>query len=244
MNVVIVYKWERDPEEIFVNDDGSTKLRRDRLVPNDDDAEAIANARELAQATGGELVAATIGSGDVPWAMARGAARAVTADALMPSIDNAQTAEALEQVVRAAGEADVVVMGDARNFSGVAPVLAAKLGVPFVGEVQDFEIDPADSQKLIAHRKAGKQIETLSIQTPALIAVAAVDSEKNVPSIKQMLAAKKAPVEKIEAAASGETAMKAVAHRCPELHRARIFEGSAAEAAGQLVATLRADGVL
>lgn len=38
MNVTLVYKWGRDPEEIFVYDDGTTKLRRDRLVASDDDA--------------------------------------------------------------------------------------------------------------------------------------------------------------------------------------------------------------
>ena len=72
MNVTLVYKWGRDPEEIFVYDGGTTKLRRDRLVASDDDDAAIACARGLAEATGGEVVGATIGSGDVSWAMARG----------------------------------------------------------------------------------------------------------------------------------------------------------------------------
>lgn len=65
MNVTLVYKWGRDPEEIFVYDDGTTKLRRDRLVASDDDAAAIACIRELAEATGDKVVGATIGSGDV-----------------------------------------------------------------------------------------------------------------------------------------------------------------------------------
>lgn len=46
-------------------DDGTTKLRRDRLVASDDDAAAIACIRELAEATGDKVVGATIGSGDV-----------------------------------------------------------------------------------------------------------------------------------------------------------------------------------
>ena len=52
--------------------------------------------------------------------MARGASRAVSAEGLAPSPDDRQTAEALAQVVEAAGEADVVVMGDARDAAGVA----------------------------------------------------------------------------------------------------------------------------
>lgn len=70
--------------------------------------------------------------------MARGASRAVSAEGLAPSPDDRQTAEALAQVVEAAGEADVVVMGDARDAAGVAGALAAYLGLPLVAGVRDW----------------------------------------------------------------------------------------------------------
>lgn len=244
MNVTVIYKWGRDPDEILVYDDGSYKLRRDRLAANDDDVAAIVSARQLAKGTGGELTAATIGSGDTSWAMARGASRGVVAPELMPSIDNAVTALELEQAVKAAGDAPVVVMGDAQDAAGVAGCLAARLGMPLVAGVMDFAVDPDDEAKLLAHRRNGKTVETIRISTPALITVAATENEKGAPTMKEMLAAKRAPLEKVEGAAIPETTVEVTGHRCPPIHRARIFDGSPAEAADQLIAALKADGVL
>lgn len=244
MNAVVLYKWGRDPDETFVYDDGSTKVLRDRLVSSDDDAAAIVCAREWAQAQSADLTAVTIGNGDVAWAAARGAARSVSAGELMPSVDETVTAEALANAARAAGSADLVVMGDARDTAGVAGAFAALLGLPLVAGVQDFAADPDDSRYVIAHRKADKVIETLRVALPAVIAVAAVEQEKNVPSIKQMLAAKKAPVESVSGASVREAAVSRTGQRCPELHRATIFGDEASQAAAELVAALRADDAL
>lgn len=120
MKVVIAYKWGRDEEDALVYDDGSIKWKRDKLVASDDDAAAIACARSVAAATGGELVAATLGNGDASWALARGAVSAVSAEGLEPAVDEAQTAANLAAVVAEAGEADLVVIGDAQKSAGVA----------------------------------------------------------------------------------------------------------------------------
>lgn len=173
--------------------------------------------------------------------MARGASRAVSAEGLAPSPDDRQTAEALAQVVEAAGEADVVVMGDARDAAGVAGALAAYLGLPLVAGVRDFAADPDDPGRIVAHRKTDKTLETLLIAVPALITVSAVEDEKNVPSMKQMLAAKKAPV---EGRALPATEIEKTAQRRPQVKRAKIFDGPVEQAVKDLVAALRADGIL
>lgn len=240
MDVVLVYKWGRDPEEAFVYDDGTFKYRRDRLVASDDDAAAAACARKLAEATEGHITGVTIGSGDVSWAMARGAARGVSAESLMPSVDDAQTARSLARAIQAAGNADVVVVGNALDAAGVAGVLAAELDLPLVADVQEFEADKEHPGCIIARRKNGKTLQTLRITTPALIAIAATESEKTVPTMKQMLAAKKAPVEKIDATSDESGHVSTVSYRRPEVRRARMFDGTAEEAAQALVNELRA----
>lgn len=190
--------------------------------------------------------------------MARGASRAVSAEGLAPSPDDRQTAEALAQVVEAAGEADVVVMGDARDAAGVAGALAAYLGLSLVAGVRDFAADPDDPGRIVAHRKTDKTLETLPIAVPALITVSAVEDEKNVPSMKQMLAAKKAPAEKVNCtpklqkweAVQGRgralpaTEIEKTAQRRPQVKRARIFDGPVEQAVKDLVAALCADGIL
>lgn len=179
----------------------------------------------------------------------------MSAEGLAPSPDDRQTAEALAQVVEAAGEADVVVMGDARDAAGVAGALAAYLGLPLVAGVRDFAADPDDPGRIVAHRKTDKTLETLLIAVPALITVSAVEDEKNVPSMKQMLAAKKAPVEKVNCAPNGRqfkvegralpaTEIEKTAQRRPQVKRARIFDGPVEQAVKDLVAALRADGIL
>ena len=167
--------------------------------------------------------------------MARGASRAVSAEGLAPSPDDRQTAEALAQVVEAAGEAAVVVMGDARDAAGVAGALAAYLGLPLVAGVRDFAADPDDPGRIVAHRKTDKTLETLLIAVPALITVSAVEDEKNVPSMKQMLAAKKAPVEKVNCAPKWE----AVQGRGAGPSRNGDREDGAAQAAGEARKDLR-----
>lgn len=159
----------------------------------------------------------------------------MSAEGLAPSPDDRQTAEALAQVVEAAGEADVVVMGDARDAAGVAGALAAYLGLPLVAGVRDFAADPDDPGRIVAHRKTDKTLETLLIAVPALITVSAVEDEKNVPSMKQMLAAKKAPVEKVNCAPKWE----AVQGRGAGPSRNGDREDGAAQAAGEARKDLR-----
>lgn len=244
MDVVLVYKWSRDPDEIFVYDDGHYKLRRDRLTASSDDVAAIANARRLAEATGGKVIGATIGSGDVSWAMARGAETAVSIEGLMPEKDDAQTAASLVQAILAADVYDFVVMGESRDAALVAPIVAAMLGLPLITGVQDFQLDPDNADSILAHRRVGKTIFTLRIAPPALINVAAIEQEREIPTMKQMLAAKKAPVTKLEAQASAPCKVTERALRRPPLHPAKVFDGPIPEAVDSLVAALRADEAL
>lgn len=243
MNITFLYKWGRDVEDAYVRDDASIKWRLDKLVPSDDDAAAIAGVRNVAAVDGNQVTGVTIGNGDVPWAIARGVEKVACADALVPDDDEGRMAEMLAAAVRAAGDYDLVVMGDEQDSAGVAALLAAKLGLPLVAGVNDLAASENEGE-VVAHRTTGKSIDELRIKAPALVTVAAVDSEKETPSIKQMLAAKKKPVEKleVEAPAPAKTTVDAV--RLPEVHRAKIFEGDTSEAVGDLVAALRADGVL
>lgn len=246
MNVVLAFKWQHDPDDAFVSSDGTVKWRRGKLAASDDEAAAVECARKLAQATGGRLVAATIGNGDASWALARGAEGGVSIDGFEPEADEACTAEKLALAVQAAGEVDVVVMGDSQAAAGVAGVLAARLGMPLVAGAADFEADPESLGHVIVHRVAAGGIETLKVRIPAVIAVAAIDSEKNVPTMKQMLAARKLPVERPVVPGDGlrRSSVKVLSTRTPELRKAQVFGGEMPQAVGELVAQLRADGVL
>lgn len=256
MNVVIVYKWARNPEDALVGADGAVDWRQAKFVASDDDAAAIAAAREIAQATGGELVGATVGDGDASWALARGAVRSVSLTDVAPTRDQAAMARALAAAVRRAGDADVVVMGDAQDHAGVAATVAGELGIPALLGALDVRVDPSDATHLAVTRRVGADIETLSVAAPVLVGVGAVAAEKAKPGMKEQLAARKRPVERLTSAEAGadvprsgqgradgarvqETATTAAAS-----HAATLIDGDPATAAAALVAALRDDGVL
>ena len=199
MNVVCVFKWARDPEDAWVGPDGSVTWRGAKFKPSDDDAAAIVFARELAQASGGELVGVTIGNGDASWAAARGAQRVVSIPDVGPNPDDAATAAALAAAVRCAGDVDVVVIGDALNHAGVAGTLGALLGIPVLVGIDDVVLDPADPGRVLASRRAGPDVETLA---------ATVDAE--------------------QAGAPSQDTVAIVGSRAPETHTARIFGGATA----------------
>lgn len=247
MDVVLAFKWERDPDDAFVSSDGSVKWYMEKLKASDDDAAAIACARKLAADAGGQLRAVTIGDGDVGWALARGAASAVSVGEYGPSDDEAVTARCLANAIAAAGEADVVVMGDAQAHAGVAGVVGALLGLTVVTGVREIVLDADAPECVLVSRATSEAEETLRVRMPALVAVAAADAEKSTPTMKQILAAKKLPVDRREAADVGEVSgghVHVASTSAPAARRARMIEGTPIQAAGELVATLVAEGVL
>lgn len=243
MNIVLAYKWGRDPEDAMVYEDGSVKWRRDKLVASDDDAAAIASAREAARATGGSFTAVTLGNGDVSWALARGADSAISDESLFPESDEMQTASHLAALISQTGEYDLVVLGDAQESAGVAGAVAALLDLPCVSGLKDFSANE-DASQLIAHRTTPAGVEEIEVSLPALVTVAAVDVEKVVPTMKEMLAARKAPVNKIDIVDETSARVSVSSQRAPEVHAAKLFEGTPQQAAHDLIATLRAKNVL
>lgn len=244
MDVTLIYKWDYEADDAYIASDGSFRLKRGKLAPSDDDAAAIASARAVAVATGGNMVGVTIGNGDAGWAAARGAGDLVMCEAYAPVADDVATAERLRAVLEAAPATDLVVMADAIEHAGVAPALAAMLDLPCVLGVRDFEIDPDNSAYLRAHRSVDAGMETLRFKAPALISVSALTSEKDVPTMKEMLAARKAPRQQVEERSVSESTVVVQGIAKAELKPARRFEGDPDQAAQELVAALRAGEVL
>lgn len=241
MNVLFCYKWERDPNEATITSDGALKWFDTKLKANDDEAAAIVVARQIAESTGGALTGVTIGDGDASWVLARGAARCVSVDALIPDADNALTGARLAEAIKATGEYDLVIMGDGQEYSGVVPATAAALGIPAVVGVTNVTPDGDNPGCVLAERATATAQETLRVHVPALISVAATSSEKTRPSMRQMMAAKKLPVERVAVADehTGEGKLGLSGSRLPEKRRAAIIEGDAAESAAKLVALMR-----
>lgn len=244
VKTVVVYKWARDPEDAAVRGDGAVDWRGARMAAGEDDPAAVAVARAIAAAADGSLVGLTIGDGDASWALARGVGQAVTVTDAPSLADNAATAALLAAAIRRIGGVDVVVIGDAGAYPGVPAVLAGILGWPGLLGVSTATFAGG---RLVATRRAGDLEQTVSLALPAVLGVAAAAQEKRAPGMKEVLAARRRPVTAVSLADLGiapVSRLESRGTRVPEAGSARIFDGDPANAARQLVAALRADGVL
>lgn len=242
MKTVIVYKWARDAEDAAVRNDGSVDWRNAKMTAGEDDFAALEAAKAIAGDD--DLVGLTIGDGDASWALARGVLQAVSVTDAPHLTDNASTAAIIAAAVRQIEDVDVVVIGDSEEYAGVPVALAGLLGWPAVAHVGSAA---ASDGRVRIVRKQGRNEQTISIAAPVVIAVSAASPEKNIPGMKEQLAARKRPITRLTLAAVGagcDDRLSSTATRLPETTAARVFDGDPAAAAAQLVAVLRGEGVL
>ncbi len=244
MNVAIVFKWAYNSEDALVEKDGTVTWRHAKYVASDDDATTIVFAREIANSSGGKLISATIGDGDATWSLARGAAGVASIGEFTSGPDDAATAALLADALKKAGGADVVLMGDMQEHAGVAGALGGLLGIPVLVDISDVSIDPNAPGQLIVRRKTLEGIQTYRVKPPVLLAISAERAETQAPGAKQLLAARKLPVDRfdVEDGQSFSSSAIVTGQRAPKARIARMFEGD--NAAEDLVAALREDGIL
>lgn len=244
MRTVVVYKWARDVGGAGVLGDGTVQWRSTKLAAGADDHAAVAVAARVARESGGELSGLTVGDGDASWALARGVPAAVSVPGVTDGPDQGAVAGVLAAAVRAAGDVDVVVIGDADEHALVAPVLAGHLGWTALAGVTDATV--VDGQVEALRVVAGVE-ETVRVPAPVVLAVAAQRPEERAPGMKELLAARKRPVTTLaldDLDVPAGAGVQELGTRLPDATAARVFDGDPAEAARQLVAALRTEGVL
>ncbi|MCL2781396.1 MAG: electron transfer flavoprotein subunit alpha [Actinomycetia bacterium] len=242
MKIVVAYKWARDPQDAAVRRDGSIDWRGARMTAGEDDPAAVTVARAIAAASDRTLVGLTIGDGDASWALARGVPSAVAVGDAPSLADHAATARVLAAAIRRIGEVDVVVIADAEAYPGVPAALAGFLGWPVLLGISDARVEDG---RLRATRRIGDAEQALSLPPPAVLGVAAAGAEARPPGMKEILAARKRPVDRLTLADLGVDAIDRLQSRersAPEARFARLFDGDPEQAAARLVAALRADG--
>lgn len=218
--------------------------RNAKMTAGEDDPAALAAAKQIAAASGGQLVGLTIGDGDASWALARGVQEAYSVTDAPPLADNAATAAILAAAVRHIGDVDVLVLGDSKQDPGVAAGVAGFLRWPVLLGVGTAA---AQDGRLTATRRTGDVSQVVSMAPPAVLGVAAEADVDQVPGMKEMLAARKRPLNAVTMADLGIAGAETLSSRGtqrPEVSAARVFTGDPVQAATQLVAALRSEGVL
>jgi len=244
MKVIVVFKWFRNPQDALVGASGTVDWPGVKMSATDDDPAVMQIAAALAG--GDEIVALTVGDGDASWAAARGAARTMVITDAMTEVDSAVTGAVLAAAVGRLGGADAVVIGDSAWDYGVVSALAGQLGLPAVARVTAAELKQGE---LYVTRKMGSVSHVLEVKAPVLLAVMGTQTEKNEPSMKQVLMARKKPMEKLTLADLGFSSpfapVASLKTRFPDTPPAVIIDGTdPAPACQQLIAALQLDGVI
>lgn len=241
MKVAVAFKWARDPRDARVSVGGELTWGPAKMAATDDDPAAMQVARQLSPE--GDIVGVTVGDGDNAWAAARGAARTVVVEGIADTPDASRTARALAQAVQEAGPVDAVVIGDSDWGAGVPVALMAELGMPALAGVTAIE---AAGDAFHVSCKDGPVVNVVEARPPFVLAVRGLTSEKSAPGMKQVLAARKKPLDKIAAADDGGApAVREGGVTLPEGGMATMIDGADANrAARELVEALARDGVL
>lgn len=258
MRIVVAYKWAANPQDATVGGDGSVLWERAKATVSEYDPVAIEVGRQLANATGGELIGISVGGKDVgsslarKGAMSRGFDRAVILadDAILP-IYTLKTAAYLAAIVKHIGDVDVVLTGDSSVDVGaklVPPALAGELGWPCVSEVTKVSGTAGD---LTIERAFAGGTQVLHADGPVVLAAATDAAVAPIPGMKDILAASKKPVEEVSAAdldlPQFASALETVGRSKAQLKARKgqiIVADDPDAAATALVTALRADNVL
>jgi electron transfer flavoprotein beta subunit len=214
---------------------------------------AIEEALRIKEARGGEVVLVTLGperaQAVLRTGLAMGADSAIhVKDAALDATDTLGTARALAAAIRTLGPVDLVLCGQqgvGGDHSQIPGMLAELLDLPQVTVALKIEI--GEGQATVEREIEGAR-ETWTTPLPALISAQKGLNEPRYASLKGIMAAKKKPIQLLDAAALGlDAATLAPKLRVSKLELppprppVRMIEGDPATQAKELVRVLHED---
>lgn len=253
MAVVVAYKWAANPQDASVGSDGVVDWDRARPSISEYDPVAIALGRQIADATGAELVGVSAGTPAVATSMAKKSAMSrgldrgiVVAEDEVPTWNATQVGAALAALVRRVDGADLVITGEAsidESAKMTSALIAGFLGWPCFQGVCAVQ-RAANGWRVTQITPHGTR--EVEITGPAVVAATSDAVDTKVPGMKDILAAGKKTVEVVASSELGiaPAPVEVVGRRAPErkVRKNRMFTGP--DAAAQLISALRSDGVL
>ena len=242
MKTAVIFKWCKDPSDARVSDQGEVSWPNVKNSPTDDDPAAMVVAKGISSPD--DIVGVTIGDGKPEWAAARDAASTIIVEDVVAASDGTVAADAIAAGVKHAG-AEVAVIGDSDWDYGTVVAAVGKIGWKSYAGVVDAHTD-GDAIMLTIKTPGGNKI--VSTHAPVTICAKALGQEQAVPGMKQTLAARKKPVEKLnsnELGAFSDMLSVSEGTHLPSGKSCVVIDGSDANAAAvQLLDALRSDGIL
>lgn len=226
---------------------------------NDLDKRALEAAIRMKETAGMEVVTVSMGDEKTKTclleALAMGADAAyIVSDPALKWVDAHATSLVLAAAIRKAGAFDVIVSGELSldgMGSQVGPRVAELLGIPQVTYAKELKIEVG---KYIAVRDLEDVDEVVEAEPPFLATVVREINEPRIPSLMNIMKAKKKPITEWNAEALGLKADEIIAFvrvvvsdvKAPEVSRKRVMikAEKIEEAVAKLVFMLESEGAL
>lgn len=201
MKILVCYKYVPCEDEIEINPDRTLNTAAASWVISPYDLKAIESGMQLASVQENTVLEVlTIGGDAVENSKMR---KAVLSRG--PSKMNAvhcgscgdlySTAVLLKQAIEKIGDVDLILFGEGSGdmyTQVLGTMVGALLGLPTINCVSQIH---ADGGLLTVTRVSGNTTETLSVTGPAVLSVTSDICQARIPSMKEILAAGKKPVE-------------------------------------------------
>lgn len=199
MKALVCYKWVPDEADIIVDQHNKIlKMDKVKYKVSEYDRNAIELGVSLCEKNGYEVLSLTAGK-DVKASakdvLARGIDKAylIECDELESSISSTVLAEAIKKI----GDIDVIICGEGSGdqySQQVGPRLAALLGYQLITYAASVEVE---GEQLKVERKLDDGTELVKVKQPVVLTVLPEINHPRIPGMKQILAAKKKPIEEL-----------------------------------------------
>jgi electron transfer flavoprotein beta subunit len=236
-------------------DDARTWIREQdaSFEMNEPDAYALEEGLRLKEKHGGEVVVCSAGPSRVAQvlreALARGADRAIhVEDDRLANADAFGVADALAAAMRDE-KFDLILTGlqsDDQGFAQTGVILAERLGLSHATIIMEVTAaDPSTGSGQPGTLRVKRELEGgwfqwVSMPLPAVLTIQSGINQLRYATLKGIMAAKKKEIRKAAAPGGGSPRQKIVSLYAPEKSKkTQLIQGSAAEAATELVRKLR-----
>ena len=253
MKVAVLVKAAVDESELKTGPSGAPVLAGAATKMSTFDKNAVEEAVRVKSSVGGEVVVFTLGQADarkvIKEALAMGADRAVHIVGDPASLGSLAASFYLAEALKRGGPFDLCLCSEGSSdvYTGlVPPMLAERLGVPFVGYVRKLDVG---GTVLKAEEALEESIDTVESPLPAVVSVVSEINEPRYPTLIQIMQAGKKPVEELPLtqlpAFDGAADARVTGLSGQSMTRKRVlFEGAPAETAQKLLDALVKEGVL
>ncbi|WP_124054224.1 electron transfer flavoprotein subunit beta/FixA family protein [Arcanobacterium ihumii] len=253
MTVVVAYKYAANPQDTAVSAEGVVDWSRAKSGVSDYDPVAISLGRNLADSLGEELVGVSVGTAEVASskatkaAMSRGFDRGILlADDETAKWNSTRVAKALANLVAGIEGAEILITGDSSVDEGARMMSALVAGFLKWTCFQDVvSVEKTDGGFAVTQQVSGGT-RTIHVDGPVVISATSDALTPKVPSMKEILAAGKKPVEVIPTVDVDQSGaeLRVISYAKPEFKERKKAMFLGETAVMDAVSAMRADGIL